>query len=267
MPASVAPPVLDPADARAALRARGVALLRAAGRGLEAIPGASGADGPVQDAALATSLMDLYRCTGDGDVFECLVQWTAPGLARRVRSRLRTMGLASDAQEVLQDAIVNIYRYPDRFRASRPGAFAAWSSTIVDNAIRRQLRDRRRGPVLAREDPDLLLRDCADEWIREPSRLVQDREECEAAASAYALLLQIYLLAFGTLSDRERFVLEMVEVRGRRYAELASVLAMRPEALKMVVFRARKRVLDRLGTWLAGATGGSRASAAVAGLH
>jgi DNA-directed RNA polymerase specialized sigma24 family protein len=42
----------------------------------------------------------------------------------------------------------------------------------------------------------------------------------------------------------------MVEVRGLRYAELAKVLRIRPEALKMVVFRARKRILDRLAACL-----------------
>jgi DNA-directed RNA polymerase specialized sigma24 family protein len=31
-----------------------------------------------------------------------------------------------------------------------------------------------------------------------------------------------------------------------RYAELAKLLGIRPEALKMVVFRARKRVMERM---------------------
>jgi DNA-directed RNA polymerase specialized sigma24 family protein len=57
-------------------------------------------------------------------------------------------------------------------------------------------------------------------------------------------------VAFGTLSERERFVLQMVEVRQMRYHELASVIGTRPEALKMVVFRARKRVYDRVSGML-----------------
>mgnify|MGYP000337793664 CR=1 FL=1 len=51
-------------------------------------------------------------------------------------------------------------------------------------------------------------------------------------------------------SDRERFVLQMVEVRQTRYAELATVLGIRAEAIKMVVFRARKRIFDRIGQQL-----------------
>ena len=174
-----------------------------------------------------------------------LVQWVAPMVFVRIRSRLRSLGASYDPHEVLQDTIVNVYRYPDRFQASRPGAFAAWSSTIVDNAIRRQLRHVRRGLEVTLR-PCEMLQEQADEATREPSLQAQDHEECEATARAYALLLQGYLVAFATLSERERFVLEMVEVRRMRYSELAGLLAIRAEALKMVVFRARKRIFDRI---------------------
>jgi RNA polymerase sigma-70 factor (ECF subfamily) len=245
--------LLEAPDGRVRSRERAHALLGCFGRSIDSIPGTEligtgAADRPTCDAALATALMDLFRCTRDRDVFDCLVQWATPLLLGRVRSRLRAAGSSCDAHEILQDAFVNIYRYPDRFRAGRPGAFAAWSSTIVDNAIRRHAR-LRRGPGALIVTSDL-LQDRPDAWMREPSLQAQDHEECAATLSAYALLLQGYLVAFRLLSDRERFVLEMVEVRGLRYAELAKVLRIRPEALKMVVFRARKRILDRLAACL-----------------
>jgi RNA polymerase sigma factor (sigma-70 family) len=210
------------------------------------------ADPGQRDAAVATELMDLYRRTGDRDAFDCLVQWASPQLQARIRSRLRGMAAVFDPQEILQDAIVNIYRYPDRFLASRPGAFAAWSSTIVDNAVRRQLRCRRQGVDVALSAPEM-LQEQADVAVREPSEEAQDHEECAATAKAFALLLHVYGCAFRALGERERFVLEMVEVRRVRYAELAQILAIRPEALKMVVFRARKRIFDRMQTMLGGA--------------
>ena len=58
-------------------------------------------------------------------------------------------------------------------------------------------------------------------------------EECQRAMLALGLLLQCYLTAYQELGERERFVLQMVEIRGMRYAELAQVLGIRPEALKM----------------------------------
>ena len=65
--------------------------------------------------ATATSLMDLYRCTGSPEVFEALVRLTTPELERRVHARVRYLGNRIDPQEILQDTFVNIYRYPDRF--------------------------------------------------------------------------------------------------------------------------------------------------------
>lgn len=211
---------------------------------------------PVVDAGaarsqLATTLMDEFRRTGSAEVFECLVELARSQLLTRVRSRLRYLGAQLDPLEVLQDAIINIFRYPDRFDASRPGAFAAWSSTIVDNTIRRQLR-RRRQTVVAL-NPIEVLAQHPDEHAHGPDLLAQDHEECARTVAAFQLLLQFYLLAFRCLTERERFVLQMVEVRQMRYADLARVLAIRPEALKMVVFRARKRVQERMARWLGGA--------------
>lgn len=229
---------------------RALELLDRHGASVDAIPGAAGATEPVRLAAVATALMDLFRRSGEAEVFDSLIGLVAPQLLARVRSRLRTLGAQFDAQEVLQDAIVNIYRYPDRFDASRPGAFAAWSSTIVDNAIRRQLRKRRSGPDVALSPTEVLAQQ-ADHNAREPQLVAQDHEEHDATASAFAVLLACYLAAFDRLSERERFVLQMVEVERMRYGELAAVLGMRAEALKMVVFRARKRILDRVAVLLA----------------
>jgi RNA polymerase sigma factor (sigma-70 family) len=232
-------------DGRERLRSRATALV-----GTMPPTEAAVEDPANRDAAMATNLMDLYRRTGDREVFDVLVEWVGPVLFARIRSRLRGLGAMFDPHEILQDTIVNIYRYPDRFLASRPGAFAAWSSTIVDNAIRRQLRQKRQGFAVALSAPEQ-LQEHADTGAREPSLAAQDHEECAATASAFGMLLLCYLNAFQTLAERERFVLQMVEVKQMRYAELATLLGIRPEALKMVVFRARKRIFDRTAALLA----------------
>lgn len=231
---------------RERIRTRATSLLARAGCG----PSPDDLAAPNGDAALATALMDLFRRTRDEEAFDCLVCWAGPQLRARVRSRLRTLGVLLDPQEVWQDTIVNVYRYPDRFLASRAGAFAAWSSTIVDNAIRRHLRRSKRELGVALRDPEL-LQEQADANAREPSLVAQNHEECRVTAAAFGVVLQAYLVAFQRLGERERFVLQMVEVRRMRYAELAQLLGIRPEALKMVVFRARKRIHERLQELLA----------------
>ncbi|HLQ37408.1 MAG TPA: sigma-70 family RNA polymerase sigma factor, partial [Planctomycetota bacterium] len=171
------------------------------------MPGACGGSEAVRLAALATALMDLFRRTGSKAVYECLVQLAGSHLYARVRSRLRFLGSQLDPHELLQDTLINIYRYPDKFDACRPGAFAAWSSTIVDNTIRRQLR-RSRGPEVALS-PSEILSQHPDAHSREPGLQVQDREECVTAMKAFRVFLAVYLQMFQTLSERERFVLQM----------------------------------------------------------
>jgi RNA polymerase sigma factor (sigma-70 family) len=236
----------EPDVARERVRVRALDVLRQIGAPLIA---SGEADPALRDAGLATSLMDAFRRTGNRDAFECLAQWAGPQLHARIRSRLRGLGTVLDANEVLQDTLVNVYRYPDRFLASRPGAFAAWSTTIVDNAIRRHLRRQRQGIEITLRAPEM-LQEHADGAMREPSAVAQDREECSATAHAFGLVLQCYLAAFRALREREQFVLQMVEVRGLRYAELGALLGIRPEAVKMIVFRARKRVFDRTAALL-----------------
>ncbi|MEM7203361.1 MAG: sigma-70 family RNA polymerase sigma factor [Planctomycetota bacterium] len=199
--------------------------------------------------AVATALMDLYRRTGSAEVFEALVQLAYQPMLRRVRARTRFIRDGVDAEELLQDAMINIYRYPDRFDASRPGAFKAWSSTIVDNAIRRYLRRSQAGPDVHLRPVEVLARE-PDRRHAEPGQSVAHAEECDRLREAYRVFLGLYLAAFHRLGARERFVLQMVEVRGMRYAELAGALGLRPEALKMVVFRARRRILGRISAVL-----------------
>lgn len=200
--------------------------------------------------AVSTRLMDLFRRTGAEGVFDCLVRLTSGQLLQRVRAKARFLGPNIDPQEILQDVIINVYRYPDRFDARRPGAFRAWSSTIVDNTIRRHLRKSQPGDVVL--CPAEILAEQPDQTRPDPGQQVMEGEEYHNAVRAYRLFLFLYLEAFRTLSERERFVLQMVEVRRTRYAQLASILGIRPEALKMVVFRARRRIADRIRQMLPG---------------
>jgi RNA polymerase sigma factor (sigma-70 family) len=216
------------------------------------------------DDALATLVMDRFRRTRDATAFDHLADLVGPMLLRRARFRLRCCRVNLDPDEVVQDVLVNVYRYPDRFDGSRPRAFRAWVATILDNVIRRQLRPTRGATASVQIRPNDLLAECPEAAGRGPVARLTDGEACERALVAYRLLLATYLDAYGSLNERERLVLYMVEVRGMRYADLAPQLGIRPEALKMVVFRARRRVYDRIEQRLGSkdAAGGEVAAAA-----
>lgn len=204
---------------------------------------------PKSRDAQATQLMDEFRRTRSREVFDALVGLTREQLLARVQTRVRFSNPQLDAEELLQDAYINIYCYPDRFDASRPGAFRAWATTIVDNSVRRSMRRMRSGPEISLRGSELLEQE-PDELARGPETLALRSEEYEQLAGAWRIFLALYLRAYQGLSERERFVLQMVEVKGMRYAELAKLVGIRPEALKMVVFRARRRIAARIGELL-----------------
>ena len=195
--------------------------------------------------------MDCYRRTGSADVFEALVRLTHDRLLRRVRARVRYMHGQLDPDELLQDAYINIFRYPDRFDGSRPTAFRAWSCAIVDNAVRRHLRRGRGRPEVSVEPIEAL----GHEAVRDgdPGARAEQAETCDRLLRAYCLFLALYLAAYERLSERERFVLQMVEVKNERYARVGAALSMRQEAVKMIVFRARRRLVDHIAKMLAAA--------------
>ncbi len=217
------------------------------------------ADAELARDALATLLMDCFRRSGDAEVFEALVALVRAPLEQRVRRRLRWLGPQLDPDEILQDALVNVFRYPDRFAPERPGAFRAWSTTIVDNTIRRRLRPAR-GAMAIQLQPNETLCQAADDSAQGPVEQVEADEASRETQRAFGMLLCCYHAIYQELNERERFVLQMVEVHGRRYADLALELHMRPEAVKMVVFRARRRIQDRLSVLF------SRAGAGVGAL-
>ena len=219
----------------------------------------SGVELPACPEGTATALMDLYRRTRRDSVFEALIGLTRDQLLARVRARSGFLGARVDAEELLQDAVINIYRYPARFDASRPGAFRAWSSVIVDNAVRRHMRNLATGPDI-RLQPTELLAEEPDRQHGGPSERAIAAESRDRCASAFRLVLSYYLVAFGGLKEREQIVLQKVEVEGARYAEVGQALGMRPDALKMVVFRARRRVLSRMAAMMATAARGRDAT-------
>lgn len=205
--------------------------------------------GSPRDAA-CTGLMEAWRRHRDPACFDALARLAEPVLLARARARVRAAGCRIDPAEVVQDTLVNVCRYPQQFHADRPGAFAAWSTTILENVIRRQLRRNHMGrPIRLLEDE--LLAQHADDRTVGPEREAEAAEERERLGTTWVMFLALYHRAWLELGDRERHVLGMVELHGMRYAEVATVTGCRPEALKMVVFRARRRIHERIGNLLA----------------
>jgi RNA polymerase sigma factor (sigma-70 family) len=205
----------------------------------EIVTGGERAAESVRDA-LSTRLMECFRLTQSRGAFGLLYELNGPHLLVQVSARLRRYGSHADPGDVLQEVFFNVYRYPHRFDATREDAFRVWSAMIVRNTVLKHLRSLSRSGRAEVPYEDLPEQPETNE-VSPLGGVIQDesREEC---ARVYLNYLQLYLQFYSMLSDRERRALHLVEVEEWSYRQTAAELEIKLENLKMVIFRARRKI-------------------------
>jgi len=188
----------------------------------------------------STCLMAAYQRTADPAVFALLYECNRDAFLVAIQQGLRRTWLRVDPQDVLQDVFLNICRYPHRFDAGKADAFRNWGHRIVRNTLLRALKGQSRHARLLAIDED--AQQPEDLRTRRPDRAASDAEDARAIDRTYLLYLHLYLASFERLASRERRVLTLVEIDGMPYRDAARALGVRPENLKMIVFRSRQKV-------------------------
>jgi RNA polymerase sigma-70 factor, ECF subfamily len=189
---------------------------------------------------VSTCLMNAYKQSGDPQVFGLLFELNRAAFLIAVQGKLRGSPIHLDPQDVLQEVFLNIYRYPHRFLADRADAFRNWGHRIVRNTLLKFLKgESRTGRHLALEDEIPLPEDV---HARSPERAAVESESAQTVNHAYLLYLNLYLMHFQRLSEKERRALTLVEVEGISYKDAAADLCIRLENLKMVIFRGRRKI-------------------------
>ncbi|MEO0652427.1 MAG: RNA polymerase sigma factor, partial [Planctomycetota bacterium] len=140
----------------------------------------------------------------------------------------------------LQEVFFNIYRYPRRFDSSKPDAFRIWTTTIVRNTVLKQMRSLGRSGRA--EVPFEDLSEHPEELAQGPLGGAIERESEVACKRVYLVYLSLYLEFYKRLSSREQEALRLVEVEGVSYRDAADALGIKLENLKMVIFRARRKI-------------------------
>ncbi len=201
-------------------------------------------DGLVHDElrdSLSTALMDGFRKSSGRAVFGLLYELNAGHIIVQVAGRLRRYGSKADPGDVLQEVFFNVFRYPHRFDASRPDAFRVWTAMIVRNTVLKHMRSRSTGG----NRMEIALEDLSDQPVdgaHTPLTGALDTEASEECSRAFIVYLQLYMQFYTMLSERERRALHLVEVDGVSYREAAEDLEIKLENLKMVIFRARRKI-------------------------
>jgi RNA polymerase sigma-70 factor (ECF subfamily) len=189
---------------------------------------------------LSTRLMEAFRLSKSRTAFGLLYELNASHLYQQVAARLRRYRCRADALDVLQEVFFNIYRYPHRFNDERADAFRVWTATIVRNTVLKHLRS-----ISRSGRGEVALEDVSEPrgpQHAEPLRGVITDESQVQCTRVYLNYLYLYLRFYRMLSEREQRAIHLVEVTGVSYRDAARVLGIKLENLKMVIFRARRKI-------------------------
>lgn len=190
--------------------------------------------------AVSTRLMEMFRTSTGRGTFGLLYELNCQHLLVQVAGRLRRYASHADPRDVLQEVFFNIYRYPHRFNCEREDAFRVWSAMIVRNTVLKHLRTLGRGGRSEVNFED--LSEQPEVRASGPLSGAIERESRGECARVYLTYLHLYMKFYGMLSDRERAALHMVEVDEYSYRQAADELGIKLENLKMVIFRARRKI-------------------------
>ncbi|MHC4893557.1 MAG: RNA polymerase sigma factor [Planctomycetota bacterium] len=213
---------------------------------LDSSPGRSRTHLAEHADAEATRLMARFRDSGELEDFERLYAETWQPVLHWIRSLLRQSSARLDAYELLQDTFVNVFRYPRGFRDESPSSFRVWVRTIAGNVLRRA---KARMP---RETSYEFVDGTAEPASTAVGPAVQAHisEAAEHLRRSMSLLLAFHIEAYLALSPRDQRALELVEVEGHAYIDAAAILGVRASNMKMIVFRARRRLYRRMASRL-----------------
>jgi RNA polymerase sigma-70 factor (ECF subfamily) len=144
----------------------------------------------------------------------------------------RLIGRGEDVEDVAQDVFVRLYYSLDQLRSVE--VFEPWLYRLTVNAAYDYLRRRRRSG-------DVRMADLSEEQVvaadaAESGRRNADEREARETRELVETL-------FAEVSEEDRILLTLKEVQGLSLRELSQVYGVNENALKVRLFRARKRAL------------------------
>ena len=163
---------------------------------------------------------------GDAGAFDDLVRC----YRQRVYGTIvRLIGQGADADDVRQDVFVRVYLSLGQLRSL--AVFESWLYRLTVNAAYDYLRKRRRSA-------EVCMTDLSDEQLRSADATAGTKrvESDNSRALARELL--------GAISEPDRVLLWRKEIHGLSLKELRQIYSCNEGALKVRLFRARKRALE-----------------------
>jgi RNA polymerase sigma-70 factor, ECF subfamily len=180
---------------------------------------------PARIAELDETTLVVRAQEGDVRAFEELARRHQGALYRLA---VRVMGDPAEAEDALQEALLDAWRRIGRFRGD--SAFSTWMYRVVTNRCLGMLRRRRPVPV---------------EQVADTTAAPDDPERAaEVDASLEALGR-----ALRELGDDQRVCWVLRELEGLGYAEIAEITGASEQAVRGRIHRARTRLAEVMREW------------------
>ncbi len=167
--------------------------------------------------------------SGDDEAFNEIIR----AYRKRILGTVyRTISRGDDVEDVGQEVFVRLY---DSLRQLRtPEVFEPWLYRLTINACYDYLRRKRR-------EIDVRMADLSEQQVVAVDAALSGKKALEESERSGAReLLEILL---GRVSEEDRILLTMKEIEGLTLKELSAVYKVNTNALKVRLFRARKRAL------------------------
>lgn len=176
---------------------------------------------------------------GDAGAFAVLVRRYT---SRLYRVALRIVGDPMDAEDVVQDAWIAVWRNLSGFRGEC--TLSTWLCRVVANVALRRVRRRRQ--VVSLEALVEQIDQAGYRLSSVPAALISDERRNPEAVAVLHEELALVLWAIGTLPPSQRVPLVLRELEGMSYEEVAAALEVSATVLHSRLHRARVALLAKL---------------------
>jgi len=154
---------------------------------------------------------------------------------------LRTVGGRETAEDLVQETFLKVYRFGHTFRGSQ-AKFTTWLYSVAGNQCRDYLRQRSRRPETTLDEN--LEGSHADDLVDRRLEVGVSSVEDHLIRMELRSLLEA---AIQSLPEKERIAIVLREYQGLEYREIADVLGCPIGSVKVLIFRARQHLRQKLG--------------------